>query len=159
MAIRVVFGEDSYLAREGILRALEGEEDIEVVATGRPRCPRRRIEGALTGGSNRLCCPCVGCAVVDVARNCRLAPAGIGGRDRPEPRHLGLDCYGRSGVGRLDREGGHGRRLMAAEARDVLAGFERAGFLPDHRPAEVGERRAAVGQRAVRGDRKLENPY
>lgn len=35
MTIRVVFGEDSYIAREGILRALEGEEDIEVVATCR----------------------------------------------------------------------------------------------------------------------------
>ena len=33
--IRVVCGEDSYIAREGILRALEGEEDIDVVATCR----------------------------------------------------------------------------------------------------------------------------
>ena len=33
MTIRVVCGEDSYIAREGILRALEDEEDIEVVAT------------------------------------------------------------------------------------------------------------------------------
>ena len=32
MTIRVVFGEDSYLARAGILRALEGEQDIEIVA-------------------------------------------------------------------------------------------------------------------------------
>ena len=32
MTIRVVLGEDNYLAREGILRALEGAEDIEVVA-------------------------------------------------------------------------------------------------------------------------------
>lgn len=32
MTIRVVFGEDNYLAREGILRVLEDEEDIEVVA-------------------------------------------------------------------------------------------------------------------------------
>ena len=31
--IRVICGEDSYIAREGILRALEQEEDIEVVAT------------------------------------------------------------------------------------------------------------------------------
>jgi DNA-binding NarL/FixJ family response regulator len=35
MPIRVVCGEDSYIAREGILRALENEEDIEVVATCR----------------------------------------------------------------------------------------------------------------------------
>jgi DNA-binding NarL/FixJ family response regulator len=35
LTIRVVFGEDSYIAREGILRALEDEEDIEVVATCR----------------------------------------------------------------------------------------------------------------------------
>jgi DNA-binding NarL/FixJ family response regulator len=33
MSIRVVLGEDSYLAREGICRVLEDEEDIEVVAT------------------------------------------------------------------------------------------------------------------------------
>jgi DNA-binding NarL/FixJ family response regulator len=33
LTIRVVFGEDSYLAREGILRVLDGEEDIEIVAT------------------------------------------------------------------------------------------------------------------------------
>jgi DNA-binding NarL/FixJ family response regulator len=32
MAIRVVLGEDSYLAREGIVRALEGLEDVELVA-------------------------------------------------------------------------------------------------------------------------------
>jgi DNA-binding NarL/FixJ family response regulator len=32
VTIRVVFGEDNYLAREGILRVLEDEEDIEVVA-------------------------------------------------------------------------------------------------------------------------------
>jgi DNA-binding NarL/FixJ family response regulator len=35
VTIRVVCGEDSYIAREGILRALEDEEDIDVVAT----CP------------------------------------------------------------------------------------------------------------------------
>ena len=33
VTIRVICGEDSYIAREGILRALEQEEDIEVVAT------------------------------------------------------------------------------------------------------------------------------
>ena len=33
MTIRVVFGEDGYLAREAILRVLEDEEDIDVVAT------------------------------------------------------------------------------------------------------------------------------
>jgi DNA-binding NarL/FixJ family response regulator len=33
MTIRVICGEDSYIAREGILRALEQEDDIEVVAT------------------------------------------------------------------------------------------------------------------------------
>ena len=33
VSIRVVCGEDSYIAREGILRALEDAEDIEVVAT------------------------------------------------------------------------------------------------------------------------------
>jgi DNA-binding NarL/FixJ family response regulator len=33
VTIRVVFGEDSYLAREAILRVLEEEEDIEVVET------------------------------------------------------------------------------------------------------------------------------
>ncbi len=33
MTIRVVFGEDSYLAREAILRVLGEEEDIDVVAT------------------------------------------------------------------------------------------------------------------------------
>lgn len=32
MTIRVVLGEDSYLAREGICRVLEQEEDIEIVA-------------------------------------------------------------------------------------------------------------------------------
>ena len=32
MTIRVVCGDDSYIAREGILRALEEEKDIEVVA-------------------------------------------------------------------------------------------------------------------------------
>jgi len=32
MTIRVVFGEDSYLAREAIMHVLEGEDDIEVVA-------------------------------------------------------------------------------------------------------------------------------
>ena len=31
----MVCGEDSHIAREGILRALEAEEDIEVVATCR----------------------------------------------------------------------------------------------------------------------------
>jgi len=35
LTIRVVCGEDSYIAREGILRALEEEEDIEVIATCR----------------------------------------------------------------------------------------------------------------------------
>jgi hypothetical protein len=30
--IRVVVGEDNYLAREGICRVLEAEEDIEIVA-------------------------------------------------------------------------------------------------------------------------------
>ena len=33
MTIRVVFGDDSYLAREAILRVLEDEEDIDVIAT------------------------------------------------------------------------------------------------------------------------------
>ncbi|HWN23004.1 MAG TPA: response regulator transcription factor [Gaiellaceae bacterium] len=33
MAIRVVFAEDNYLAREGIVRVLEGIEDVELVAT------------------------------------------------------------------------------------------------------------------------------
>jgi DNA-binding NarL/FixJ family response regulator len=33
MTIRVVFGEDSYLARQAILRVLEEEDDIDVVAT------------------------------------------------------------------------------------------------------------------------------
>jgi DNA-binding NarL/FixJ family response regulator len=33
VTIRVVFGEDSYLAREAVLRVLEDEEDIDVVAT------------------------------------------------------------------------------------------------------------------------------
>jgi DNA-binding NarL/FixJ family response regulator len=33
MAIRVVLAEDSYLAREGIMRALEEIEDVELVAT------------------------------------------------------------------------------------------------------------------------------
>jgi DNA-binding NarL/FixJ family response regulator len=33
MTIRVVLGEDSYLAREAILRVLENEDDIDVVAT------------------------------------------------------------------------------------------------------------------------------
>jgi DNA-binding NarL/FixJ family response regulator len=33
VSIRVVCGEDSYIAREGILRALEDAEDIDVVAT------------------------------------------------------------------------------------------------------------------------------
>ena len=33
MTIRVVFGDDSYLAREAVLRVLEEDEDIEVVAT------------------------------------------------------------------------------------------------------------------------------
>lgn len=33
MTIRVVFGEDSYLAREGILSVLEDEDDLEIVAT------------------------------------------------------------------------------------------------------------------------------
>jgi DNA-binding NarL/FixJ family response regulator len=33
MTIRVVLGEDSYLAREGIARALEDVEDVELVAT------------------------------------------------------------------------------------------------------------------------------
>ena len=32
MTIRVVLGEDSYLAREGISRVLEGDDDVEVVA-------------------------------------------------------------------------------------------------------------------------------
>jgi DNA-binding NarL/FixJ family response regulator len=32
MTIRVVFGEDSYLVREGILRVLEDEPDVEIVA-------------------------------------------------------------------------------------------------------------------------------
>jgi len=31
MAVRIVLGDDSYLAREGIVRALEGAEDIELV--------------------------------------------------------------------------------------------------------------------------------
>lgn len=35
MNIRVVCGEDNYIAREGILRALEADEEIEVVATCR----------------------------------------------------------------------------------------------------------------------------
>ena len=35
MTIRVVCGEDSYIAREGILRALEDDDDIDVVATCR----------------------------------------------------------------------------------------------------------------------------
>jgi DNA-binding NarL/FixJ family response regulator len=33
MRLRVALGEDSYLAREGISRALEAEDDIEIVAT------------------------------------------------------------------------------------------------------------------------------
>ena len=33
MPIRVVFAEDNYLAREGIVRVLEGIEDVELVAT------------------------------------------------------------------------------------------------------------------------------
>ena len=33
MTIRVVLGEDSYLAREGIVRALEGLDDVDLVAT------------------------------------------------------------------------------------------------------------------------------
>jgi DNA-binding NarL/FixJ family response regulator len=33
MTLRVALGEDSYLAREGISRALEADEDIEIVAT------------------------------------------------------------------------------------------------------------------------------
>ena len=33
MTIRVVFGEDSYLAREAVMRVLEDEDDIDVVAT------------------------------------------------------------------------------------------------------------------------------
>jgi DNA-binding NarL/FixJ family response regulator len=33
MAIRVVFAEDNYLAREGIVRVLESIEDVELVAT------------------------------------------------------------------------------------------------------------------------------
>jgi DNA-binding NarL/FixJ family response regulator len=33
MKIRVVYGEDSYLAREAVLRVLEDEPDIEIVAT------------------------------------------------------------------------------------------------------------------------------
>ena len=33
MTIRLVLGEDSYLAREGIIRALEGIEDVDLVAT------------------------------------------------------------------------------------------------------------------------------
>jgi len=33
MTIRVVLGEDSYLAREGIRRVLEEEEDVDIVAT------------------------------------------------------------------------------------------------------------------------------
>lgn len=33
MTIRVVYGEDNYLARQAILRVLEDEEDIDVVAT------------------------------------------------------------------------------------------------------------------------------
>jgi DNA-binding NarL/FixJ family response regulator len=33
VTIRVVFGEDSYIAREGVLRVLDVEEDIEIVAT------------------------------------------------------------------------------------------------------------------------------
>ena len=32
--LRVVLGEDSYLAREGISRALEAAEEIELVASG-----------------------------------------------------------------------------------------------------------------------------
>ncbi len=32
-ALRIVLGEDSYLAREGIMRALEDVEDVDVVAT------------------------------------------------------------------------------------------------------------------------------
>jgi DNA-binding NarL/FixJ family response regulator len=33
VSIRVVLGEDSYLAREGVRRVIEEEQDIEVVAT------------------------------------------------------------------------------------------------------------------------------
>ena len=33
MAIRVVLGEDSFIAREGIVRALEGIEDVDLLAT------------------------------------------------------------------------------------------------------------------------------
>jgi DNA-binding NarL/FixJ family response regulator len=35
LTIRVVCGEDNYLAQEGVLRALEDDEDIEVIATCR----------------------------------------------------------------------------------------------------------------------------
>ena len=33
MTIRVVLGEDSYLMREGIIRVLAEEDDVELVAT------------------------------------------------------------------------------------------------------------------------------
>jgi len=48
MTIRVVCGEDSYIAREGILRALEQEEDIEVVATCGDLDTLRRTVGVVT---------------------------------------------------------------------------------------------------------------
>ncbi len=33
MAIRVVLAEDSFIAREGIVRALEGIDEVDLVAT------------------------------------------------------------------------------------------------------------------------------
>jgi DNA-binding NarL/FixJ family response regulator len=43
MPIRIVVGEDNYLAREAISRVFESEEDIEIVATGSDLASLRRV--------------------------------------------------------------------------------------------------------------------
>jgi len=47
MSIRVVLGEDSYLAREGIMRVLEGLDEVDIVATCGDLDELRRASGKL----------------------------------------------------------------------------------------------------------------
>ena len=146
MTLRVVVGEDSYLAREGICRVLEAEEDIEIVAAcgdlatlrdavgeHQPDVvladiqmpPTKTDEGIRLASELRTTHPGVGVVILSQYAEPLYATELLeGGSDR-RAYLLKERVQHRGDVGRAVREVAHGRSVIDSRIVDLLVTAQR----------------------------------
>jgi DNA-binding NarL/FixJ family response regulator len=147
VTIRIVVGDDDYLAREAIAKVLESEEDIEIVASGSDLAsirravedeqpdvvltdiqmpPTRTDEGIRLANELRATHPDIGVVILSQHAEpfyaTELLAAGSDGRAyllKERVRH-------RSEIGRAVREVAEGRSVIDARIVDILLTSKRA---------------------------------